>query len=95
MYLIDTNVISEARKGSRADPGVRAFFGAVNDQDQPLYLASITIGELRRGVDLIRRRGDAAQADALDLFLDQCAQTSDRMPAAMWDTAPTPETQFA
>jgi predicted nucleic acid-binding protein len=30
MYLIDTNVISEARKGSRADPGVRAFFGAVN-----------------------------------------------------------------
>ncbi|CAN1524543.1 COG0042 tRNA-dihydrouridine synthase [Burkholderiaceae bacterium] len=36
-----------------------------------------------------------AQADALGLFLDQWAQTSDRMPAAMWDTAPTPETQFA
>ena len=36
-----------------------------------------------------------AQADALGLFLDQWAQTSDRMPAAMWDTAPTTETQFA
>jgi len=36
-----------------------------------------------------------AQADALGLFLDQWAQTSDRMPAAMWDKTPTPETQFA
>jgi tRNA-dihydrouridine synthase B len=36
-----------------------------------------------------------AQADALGLFLDQWAQTSDRMPAAMWDTAPATETQFA
>ena len=75
MYLIDTNVISEARKGSRADPGVRAFFGAVSDQDQPLYLASITIGELRRGVDLIRRRGDAAQADALEQWLAVLLET--------------------
>ena len=75
MYLIDTNVISEARKGSGADPGVRAFFGAVSDQDQPLYLASITIGELRRGVDLIRRRGDAAQADALEQWLAVLLET--------------------
>ena len=26
MYLIDTNVISEARKGRRANAGVQAFF---------------------------------------------------------------------
>ena len=69
MYLVDTNVISEARKGSRANPGVRAFFSAASEQDQPLFLASITIGELRRGVDLIRRRGDGAQADALEHWL--------------------------
>jgi hypothetical protein len=69
MYLVDTNVISEARKGSRANPGVRAFFSAASEQDQPLFLASITIGELRRGVDLIRRRGDGAQADALAQWL--------------------------
>jgi tRNA-dihydrouridine synthase B len=36
-----------------------------------------------------------AQTEALGLFLDQWAQTSDRMPAAMWANAPTPETQFA
>jgi toxin FitB len=69
MFLIDTNVISEARKGSRANPGVRAFFADASEQERPLYVASITIGELRRGVDLIRRRGDGAQADALEQWL--------------------------
>ncbi|MBM5817551.1 MAG: type II toxin-antitoxin system VapC family toxin [Cyanobacteria bacterium K_Offshore_surface_m2_239] len=69
MFLIDTNVISEARKGSRANPGVRAFFVAASEQDQPLFVTSITIGELRRGVDLILRRGDRAQADALEHWL--------------------------
>jgi predicted nucleic acid-binding protein len=69
MFLIDTNVISEARKGSRANPGVRAFLADASEQEQPLYVAAITIGELRRGVDLIRRRGDGAQADALEHWL--------------------------
>jgi len=32
MFLVDTNVISEARKGLRADPGVRAFFAAASEQ---------------------------------------------------------------
>ena len=69
MFLVDTNVISEARRGARANLGVRAFFAAASEQEQPLYVASITIGELRRGVDLIRRRGDGAQADALEHWL--------------------------
>ncbi|MFM9073839.1 MAG: hypothetical protein ACKOOC_10665 [Cyanobium sp.] len=43
--MVDTNVISEARKGLRADPVVRAFFSAASEQEQPLFLASITIGE--------------------------------------------------
>ena len=70
MDLVDTNGISEARKGSQADPRMRALFSAAREQDQPLFLASITIGELRRGVDLIRRRGDGAPADALEHWLD-------------------------
>jgi len=28
MYLLDTNVVSELRKGVRADAGVRAFFAS-------------------------------------------------------------------
>ena len=61
MYLIDTNVISEARKKDKADPGVVRFFEEVAASGEPVYLSAITIGELRRGVELIRHRGDAEQ----------------------------------
>lgn len=69
MYLIDTNVISEARKSSRANPGVIAFFNRVASAGDPIYLSVITIGELRRGVELIRLRGDAEQAGLLENWL--------------------------
>jgi predicted nucleic acid-binding protein len=69
MYLLDTDVISEARKESRADVGVRAFFSEVQKDDAPLYLSVITIGELRRGVERVRHRGDRAQATRLEQWL--------------------------
>ncbi len=69
MYLIDTNVISEARKRGNANPGVTAFFDHAAATDAPLYLSSITIGELRRGVELIRHRGDIDQAKRLEAWL--------------------------
>jgi predicted nucleic acid-binding protein len=74
MFLVDTNVISEARKGRRADPGVMAFWAEVAANDTPLFLSAITIGELRRGVDLIRHRGDSQQADVLESWLVQVLQ---------------------
>jgi predicted nucleic acid-binding protein len=36
---------------------------------RPLFLSAITIGELRRGVDLIRHHGDQSQADSLEAWL--------------------------
>ena len=66
MYLIDTNVISEARKKSRANPGVIEFFNRVANAGDPVYLSVITVGELRRGVELIRLRGDTEQAGLLE-----------------------------
>ena len=69
MYLIDTNVVSEARKKDKADAGVRAFFRGVTSRAEPLYLSVVTVGELRRGVELIRHRGDAPQADLLERWL--------------------------
>lgn len=71
MYLVDTNVISEARKGLRANPGVVAFFRASLPGE--LYLCVQTIGELRRGVENIRRRGDHLQARQLEGWLDGIA----------------------
>lgn len=70
MYLVDTDVISELRKQDKADRHVTAFFKDAIVSDLPLYLAAVTIGELRRGVELIRHRGDARQAHMLERWLD-------------------------
>lgn len=69
MYLIDTNVISELRKKNKANPGVRSFFQVAEKQSLHMFLSVITIGELRRGVDKIRYRGDHAQANQLETWL--------------------------
>lgn len=69
MYLIDTNVISEIRKGRKANRGVRAFFRNTLYERFDLYLSVITIGELSRGVELIRHRGDIHQAALLEDWL--------------------------
>jgi toxin FitB len=69
MYLIDTNVISEARKQAKANRGVIAFFETVAASSEPVFLSSISVGELRLGVELIRRRGDAEQARLLDAWM--------------------------
>lgn len=69
MYLLDTNLVSELRKRDRANAGVTRFFSRLAEQETPAYISVITIGELRRGVELIRRRGDQAQARALETWL--------------------------
>ena len=70
MYLVDTDVISELRKKDKADRRVVAFFKDAGARDAPLYLSAITVGELRRGVELIRHRGDLRQANTLERWLD-------------------------
>jgi len=70
MYLIDTNIVSELRRNEAANPGVRRFFIDAAQQQIPLFLSAITVGELRRGVELIRHRGDHIQADRLERWLD-------------------------
>jgi predicted nucleic acid-binding protein len=69
VYLIDRNVVSEARKKNKANPGVAAFFSRVADQGEALYLSVVSVGELRRGVELIRYRGDVQQAKMLEAWL--------------------------
>jgi len=71
MYLVDTDVISEARKGDRGNAGVRAFFSRASQEGAELYLSAVTIGELRQGVERIRHRGDKAQAQRLERWLLQ------------------------
>ena len=75
MYLIDTNVISEARKDKTANRGVQAFFKDAATRSTGLYLSVITIGELRRGVELIRHRGDLPQSEKLEAWLAKLLAT--------------------
>jgi predicted nucleic acid-binding protein len=74
MYLVDTDVISEIRKGDEANHGVREFFAAASRESTPLYLSVVTIGELRTGVERLRHRGDGPQAQRLERWLAQIAR---------------------
>ncbi|MGA7813605.1 type II toxin-antitoxin system VapC family toxin [Caballeronia sp.] len=69
MYLIDTNVISELRKGDRTNQGVRKFFRQAEKHHSGMHLSVVTIGELRRGLELIRHRGDDAQTTLLEAWM--------------------------
>jgi len=71
VYLVDTDVISEARKGDKANVGVREFFDNASRNNIVLFLSAITIGELRQGVEIIRHRGDSAQSARLERWLDR------------------------
>ena len=65
-YLVDTNVLSELRKGERANPLVVDWFRKRKSQE--LSLSVLTLGELRRGIERIRRR-DPSSAIALEAWL--------------------------
>ncbi len=69
MYLVDTDVISNARRRTRANAGVRRFFRQAATQGVSLFLSAVTIGELRQGVEAVRHRGDIAQAIRLSRWL--------------------------
>lgn len=71
MYLLDTNVISEFRRGSNANPGVRAFFLTAKTNGSGVFLSVTTVCELRRGIELLRHRNDLAQADLLEKWLER------------------------
>ena len=65
-YLLDTNVISETRR-AQADRGVMAFLSASDAAG--LFLSVLTMGELRKGVN-VRRRTDPVAADRLVAWVD-------------------------
>jgi predicted nucleic acid-binding protein len=68
MYLIDTNVISEVRKGKRCDPRVSLWYRRIGDDE--LFLSVLVVGEIRQGVEQLRTR-NPPQARALEQWLDE------------------------
>jgi toxin FitB len=65
-YLIDTNIISEVRKGRRCDPNVASWYERI--EDASLYLSVLVIGEIRKGIERIRPK-DKTQANAIEDWL--------------------------
>lgn len=66
--LLDTNVLSELRKGPRTNARVRAWFEGIAEEE--VCLSVLVIGELRRGVELLRKR-DGRRAAALERWLER------------------------
>jgi predicted nucleic acid-binding protein len=76
-FLIDTNVLSELRKGLKMDKSVREWFDAVPSED--IYLSTLVIGEVRHGIELLRRR-DPKAAIRLETWLAEVQKdTGDRI----------------
>jgi len=65
-YLIDTNVISEVRKGARCNPHVAGWYETIDDAS--IYLSVLVLGEIRRGIERARAK-DPTRARALESWL--------------------------
>jgi toxin FitB len=61
--LVDTNVVSELKRGRHANPRVLAWFSTV--PKERVFTSVIVLGEVRRGIELVARR-DKPQAAALE-----------------------------
>jgi len=68
MYLVDTNVLSEARRGTTA---ARDWLRSVDPET--IYLSVITLGEIMKGIEL-RQRTDPRAAGSLRQWLEHLRQ---------------------
>lgn len=65
-YLIDTNIISEVRKGDGGNADFVTWWDSVDDSE--IYLSVLVLGEIRKGIERARPK-DPAQANALETWL--------------------------
>jgi toxin FitB len=65
-YLIDTNIISEVRKGDQCDPNVASWYEKIDDAS--LYLSVLAIGEIRKAIEKVRSK-DSTSARAIQNWL--------------------------
>jgi toxin FitB len=69
VYLLDTNIISETRKGARANRGVQRFSRELFSSGVRAFISAPTFGEIRYGVERLRHRGDVEQAEIIERWL--------------------------
>jgi hypothetical protein len=81
---------------------VRRFFKQNGNRNNTLYISAITIGELRRGVEMIRHRGDNSQARRLESWLNNIVNAYQdnildftEFEAQVWGRLRTPHHEYA
>jgi toxin FitB len=74
-FLLDTNVLSELRRGSRCDQRVRAW--ATSGVQPELHTSVVVLGELKRGIERVRPR-DPRFAAELERWLSRVINTMGR-----------------
>jgi predicted nucleic acid-binding protein len=67
-YLLDTNVLSELRKGRRGDQRVRAWAEDVSGERH--FVSVLSLGEIRKGIERLRRKSPQ-QCEAFEQWLEQ------------------------
>jgi toxin FitB len=77
MYLLDTNIVSDTRK-PRPHPAVLAWLRSIQKSD--MFLASVTLGELQKGVEITRRQ-DQEKAAEISAWIDRLAAAYEILPA--------------
>ncbi len=65
-FLVDTNVLSEVRKGHRCNESVASWWSSVAENE--IFVSVLTVGEIRRGVENVRRR-DVRTAGVIEEWL--------------------------
>jgi predicted nucleic acid-binding protein len=65
-FLLDTNVVSELRK---ALPDLAIARWRADAAGKKAHVSTLVIGEVRLGIEQLRRRGDDSQADLFEAWL--------------------------
>lgn len=71
-YLLDTNIISEVRKGSDCNPHVAAWYDSIAEDS--IYVSVLVLGEIRKGIERARST-NPAQARALENWLSALSES--------------------
>ncbi|TPE47882.1 type II toxin-antitoxin system VapC family toxin [Amaricoccus solimangrovi] len=74
MFLVDTNIVSEARRGT-----AEAVSWLRQADPSAIYLSVLTIGEIMRGIELRRRRDPRAAAHLAQWLASLRRDFSDRV----------------
>jgi predicted nucleic acid-binding protein len=67
-WLLDTNVLSELRKGSKANPGVIRW--SISTGSARHWISTLSLGEIRKGIELLRKKSPS-QCPAFERWLDR------------------------